>query len=142
MDKLEERIERVENGLTPAVVIEGRAPEKWNLVDRMAHYKVPGVSVAVINDHQIEWAKGYGVLEAGKAAPVTPETRFQAASISKPVSALGALSLVECGLLPLDQDVNAKLVSWRVPDNTFTQEKKVTLRRLLSHMAGLTVHEK
>jgi CubicO group peptidase (beta-lactamase class C family) len=71
---------------------------------------------------------------------VTPRTLFQAASISKPVAALAALRLVEQGLLSLDEDVNARFVSWKVPENEFTKTEKVTLRRLLSHTAGLTVH--
>jgi CubicO group peptidase (beta-lactamase class C family) len=134
-----ERIQRVENGLLPAVVIKGQsAPMK--IADRMAHYKTPGVSVAVINDGKIEWAKAYGVVEAGGAEPVTEGTRFQAASISKPVAAMGALALVEQGKLSLDEDVNAKLKSWKVPENDFTKEQKVTLRRLVTHSAGLTVH--
>ncbi|HZN12164.1 MAG TPA: serine hydrolase domain-containing protein, partial [Blastocatellia bacterium] len=128
------RASRVENGLLPAVLIKGR-PGEMKLADRMRHYKVPGVSVAVIDGGRVEWARGYGLLEAGGAAPVTPETRFQAASISKPVAAMGALALVEQGKLDLDEDVNRKLVSWKVPENELTKEKKVTLRGLLSHGA-------
>ncbi len=134
-----ERVQHVENGLLPAVVIKGQtAPMK--IADRMAHYKTPGVSVAVINNGKIEWVKAYGVVEAGGAELVTPGTRFQAASISKPVAAMGALALVEQGKLSLDEDVNAKLKSWKVPENDFTKEQKVTLRRLVTHSAGLTVH--
>jgi CubicO group peptidase (beta-lactamase class C family) len=105
----------------------------------MAALKTPGVSVAVINGGVIEWAKGYGVVETGANTPVTPRTVFQAASLSKPVAALAALRLVEQGKLALDQDVNARLTSWKVPENEFTKDEKVTLRRLLSHSAGLTV---
>jgi CubicO group peptidase (beta-lactamase class C family) len=79
-------------------------------------------------------------LEAGSDKPVNAETLFQAASISKPVAAMAALALVGRGKLALDEDVNRKLVSWKVPENDFTKEEKVTLRRLLSHSAGLTVH--
>ena len=71
---------------------------------------------------------------------MTTSTLFQAGSISKPVAALGALRLVEQGKLALDEDVNARLTTWKVPENEFTREKKVTLRGLLSHTAGLTVH--
>jgi CubicO group peptidase (beta-lactamase class C family) len=71
---------------------------------------------------------------------VTPETLFQAGSISKPVAATAALRLVEAGKLDLDQNVNARLRAWQVPENAFTAQQKVTLRRLLSHGAGLTVH--
>lgn len=110
------------------------------LAERMEHYKVPGVSVAVVNEGKIAWARGYGVLEAGSPARVTPETLFQAASISKPVAALAVLRLVEEGKLSLDEDVNGKLVSWRVPENGFTRMGTISLRRILSHTAGLTVH--
>jgi len=132
-------ISRIENGLLPAIVTKGE-DASMKLADRMAFHQVPGVSIAVINDGRIEWAKGYGVLESGSARAVTTETLFQAASISKPVAAMAALALVEQGKLTLDEDVNLKLASWRVPDNNFTKAEKVTVRRLLSHSAGLTVH--
>jgi CubicO group peptidase (beta-lactamase class C family) len=72
--------------------------------------------------------------------PVTAETLFQAGSISKPIAALGALRLVGEGKLKLDANVNDELRSWKLPENEFTVEQKVTLRRLLSHSAGTTVH--
>lgn len=137
---LEARISRVENGLLPNVLIKGAPPVAMKLAERMAFYKVPGVSVAVINVGQVEWARGYGVKEVGKSDPITPETMFQAGSISKPVAAIAAMRLVQDGKLSLDEDVNQKLVSWHVPENEFTKEQKVTLRRLLTHSAGLTVH--
>ncbi len=136
------RIQRIENGLIPqpGIVIKGQEPQRMNLFDRMELYNVPGVSIAVISDFKIEWAKGYGVKETGGDDPVTTETLFQAASISKPVAAFAALYFVEQGLLNLDEDVNSKLVSWEIPENEFTKEKKVTLRGIMSHSAGLTVH--
>jgi CubicO group peptidase (beta-lactamase class C family) len=103
-------------------------------------FKVPGLSVAVIDNYKIAWAKAYGVTQVGGATPVTTKTLFQAGSISKPVAATGALYLVEHGKLSLDEDVNKKLVTWKVPENEFTRDQKVTLRRLMSHSAGLTVH--
>lgn len=136
---LPDRIARVESGLLPAIIIKDQA-SAMTLADRMNHYKVPGVSIAVINDGKIEWARGYGVTEAGGTTPVTVDTMFQAASISKPVAAMGMLALVEKGLLSLDEDVNVKLKSWKVPESDLTKEQKVTLRRLASHSAGLTVH--
>ena len=101
---------------------------------------VTGLSLAVIRDGKIVKAKGYGLTREGGEAPVTTSTLFQAGSISKSVAALGALRLVEQGKLALDEDVNEKLVTWKVPENEFTREKKVTLRGILSHTAGLTVH--
>jgi len=136
---LADRIQRIENGLLPPVLIKGRS-DAMKLFDRMKYYRVPGVSVAVINNGRIEWARGYGVIEAGGTQPVTSETLFEAGSISKPVAAMAVLRLVEQGKLDLDEDVNQKLVSWKVPENEFTKEKKVTLRGLLSHSAGMTVH--
>ncbi len=135
----ETRAARVENGLLPGIVIAGRSLPAKTLAARMAELKTPGVSVAVINGGVIEWAKGYGVTEAGGGNAVTPQILFQAASLSKPVAALAALRLVEQGKLALDEDVNARLTSWKVPENDFTKAEKVTLRRLLSHSAGLTV---
>jgi CubicO group peptidase (beta-lactamase class C family) len=72
--------------------------------------------------------------------PVNPETLFQVGSIGKPIAAMGALKLVEQGKLKLDGDVNETLKSWKQPESGFTREQKVTLRRILSHSAGLTVH--
>ena len=137
--KVEERILRVEQGLLPAVAIRSEPPQTMSITEGMKFHRVPGVSVAVINKGKVEWARGYGVLEAGGDRPVTPETLFQAASISKPVAAMAALAWVQRGALVLDEDVNCKLFSWKVPENDFTKKEKVTLRRLLSHSAGLTV---
>ncbi len=108
--------------------------------EQMAIRHIRGLSLAVIEDGRIVVSRGYGVVDDGSSAPVTPTTLFQAGSISKPVSALGALHLVEAGRLTLDGDVNAVLKSWHVPENAFTVKEKVTLRRILSHNAGLTVH--
>ncbi|HEX5073412.1 MAG TPA: serine hydrolase domain-containing protein [Gemmatimonadaceae bacterium] len=107
---------------------------------QMAQRHIRGLSLAIIKDGKIAIARAYGVVDDSSKAPVTTSTLFQAGSISKPVSALGALHLVETGTLSLDADVNTKLTSWKVPDNQFTSTEKVTLRRLLSHNAGLTVH--
>jgi CubicO group peptidase (beta-lactamase class C family) len=134
-----QRIQRIENGLLLPVVVKGEARVPLKLADRMQFYKTPGVSIAFINNGRIEWARGYGLREAGSREPVTTETLFQAGSISKPVTAIAALRLVQAGKLNLDEDVNQKLVSWKVPENEFTKEKKVTLRGLLSHSAGVNV---
>lgn len=106
----------------------------------MTKRKINGLSLAVIQDGAIVKAQGYGFTDAAGKSPITTTTLFQAGSISKPVSALGLLALVEKGRLPLDADVNTALKSWKVPENDLTSQEKVTLRRLLSHSAGLTVH--
>jgi CubicO group peptidase (beta-lactamase class C family) len=137
--RLDERIRRVENGLLMPFSVKGETNVTMKLADRMQLYKVPGVSVAVINNGTIKWAKGYGVQETGRNESVTPETLFQAASISKPIAAMAMLRLVQENKLNLAEDVNEKLVSWKVPENDFTKEQKVTLRGLLSHSASITV---
>ncbi|MDC3954364.1 serine hydrolase [Polyangium jinanense] len=129
-------------GLRPHVEIVGRPPVRWTLEERMAHHHVPGISIAVIEGGRIAWARGFGVKTAGSADPkdaVTPDTLFQAGSISKLVTATAMLRLVERGTLELDTDVNRYLKTWKVPDNEYTEKEKVTLRRLASHTAGLTV---
>ncbi|GGY06604.1 serine hydrolase [Massilia dura] len=131
------RIAAVEAGLQPAVAIAGAAPASRRLADEMARLGVPGASIAVIHAGQIEWAKGYGVVTPGGAA-VSPSTLFQAGSISKPVTAVAALKLVENGTLALDTNVNGYLNWWKLPNNV--DDTPVTLRQLLSHTAGTTVH--
>jgi len=134
-----ERIRHVETSL-PAMPVSTGEPLALDIEGWMRAYDVPGISVAVFDDFKVVWAKTYGVKHAGQAVPVTLDTLFQAGSISKPVAVMAALSFVERGRFSLDEDINAKLVSWKVPDNEFTRTEKVTLRRLMSHSAGLTVH--
>lgn len=106
----------------------------------MRVYDVPGVSVAVINNFALDYREVHGVKSKSTVEPVTERTLFQAASISKSVSAVGVMTLVQEGTVSLDTDVNEYLTSWQVPYNDFQQTEKVTLRRLLSHTAGTTVH--
>jgi CubicO group peptidase (beta-lactamase class C family) len=107
--------------------------------NRMAHYHVSGLSLAFIHDGNVGWTQAFGVARVGGEA-VTPETLFQASSISMPVTALAVLRLVELGKLNLDADVSQYLRSWKLTTSKFTEQKKVTLRELLSHTAGVTVH--
>jgi CubicO group peptidase (beta-lactamase class C family) len=136
---VEARIERVTRGLLPETELSMRFGPASTLVERMLYHHTPGVSIAVINDGKVEWARGFGVQEIGTTRAVTAETMFQAASISKAVTALGAMQLVAAGKIDLDEDVNHRLVSWKVPPRGEWQPR-VTLRQLLSHSAGLTAH--
>jgi CubicO group peptidase (beta-lactamase class C family) len=110
------------------------------ILSLMKKRQVPGLSIAVIQDGKIVKAKAYGFIDKKGSVPVTEKTLFQAGSISKSVSAVGALALVEKKNLLLDEDINTRLRTWKVPENEFTKDKKVTLRGILSHTAGLTVH--
>ncbi|WP_461101562.1 serine hydrolase domain-containing protein [Spirosoma koreense] len=133
-------IHRVETHLMPILIVEGDSATQFSIQDRMKHYKVPGVSIAVIRNGKLDWAKGYGLADEEAKRPVDANTMFQAASISKPVAAFAALHWVEAGKLALDANINTYLKDWQVPDNAFTTTEKVTLRRLMTHTAGLTVH--
>jgi CubicO group peptidase (beta-lactamase class C family) len=133
-------IDRVTRALRPPVEVVGRPPVRWTLADRMAHYHVPGVSIALIDSGRIAWARGFGVKKAGTADSIGGATIFQAGSTSKPIAVTAMLRLVEQGRLSLDENVNRYLRSWKLPENRFTAREKVTLRRIVSHSAGLTVH--
>jgi CubicO group peptidase (beta-lactamase class C family) len=133
-------INAIESGLLPIFQVKGDSTITYNILDRMEHYKVPGVSISVVENGEIKWAKGYGIANTDSKTKVDVNTIFQAGSISKPVAALSALKLVEEGKLDLDTDVNTYLKDWQIPANKFTATEKVTLRRLLTHTAGMTVH--
>lgn len=114
-------------------------PWEFPLAERTAYHRVPGLSLAVIEDGEVIWVGGFGLTRRVTGTPVDAGTLFQAASISKPVAALAALRLVEEGRLHLDEDINGALKSWVIAETPFTRREKVTLRRLLSHTAGFNV---
>jgi len=127
-------------GLRPTVLEPDAAPPGWSLQERMAHYKVPGVAVAVLKNGRVVAAAGYGVREAGTHDVVDADTLFSVGSISKVVAAATTLRLVADGRLDLDRDVGAYLKSWRVPSMPELSHPNVTLRMLMSHTAGFGVH--
>lgn len=110
---------------------------EWLLSKQMSKQNIPGVSITLINDNAIKWSKSYGVIKNGSDIPVSTETLFQAASVTKLFVASVALHFVEKGMIELDKDINNYLKSWQLPENEFTAKKKVTLRLLLSHQSGL-----
>lgn len=131
---------RIENALYPAVILKDERIATKTLTERMRELKVPAVSVALFRDGRIEWTRGWGVADVESARIVDRQTRFQAASISKPVAAAVVLALVSQGRVSLDADVNGILTSWKLPANEHVAAAPVTLRRLLTHSAGTTVH--
>ncbi len=137
--EIERRIQHVTSGLIGGVVIKGDEHATHTLADQMKELNVPGVSIAVIHEGGIEWARGFGVRSMG-GPPVTADTMFQAGSISKPLAAMAALRLVQQGKLSLDTDVNTYLTGWKLPSDPVTAGKPITLRELLTHTAGMTVH--
>lgn len=136
---VQQHIDKVASCLTGPIVEKDDPHACRSLKDRMAEMHIPGVSVAVIHNGAIEWAQGFGVAQVG-GKPVDTGTLFQAGSISKPVAAMAALRLVQQGKLSLDADVNQALTSWKIPASTAAPGAVVTLRELLTHTAGFTVH--
>jgi len=149
---IKDRIEKIENSLIG--IDSQRKDEDGNIVDvlpfpvvedkktiseRMVEFKTPGLCIAVINNNEIEWVKSYGYKNINTKEPITLDTIFQAASISKVLVATSALHLVEKKILALDEHVNNKLKDWKIPDNEFTKEKKVTLKDLLTHTSGINM---
>jgi CubicO group peptidase (beta-lactamase class C family) len=135
----EQKIAAVEQGLMPAIRIEGE-DSRWSLQERMQNYNIPGISLAVAEDGEVAWAAGYGSAEVGTDTTVDADTLFQGASISKVVNAFAVMQQVQAGKLDLDTNVNQYLKSWQVPENELTRRRPVTLRGILSHSAGLSVH--
>jgi len=134
-----QRMEAVQNHLTRYVVIRDSRDAPMNLISQMKALGVPAVSIAAIRNGRIDWARAYGVSSI-EGAPVSTETLFGAASISKPVTALGVLKLVEEGKIDLDANVNTYLKRWKIPDNQLTAQQKVTVRELLNHTSGIGTH--
>jgi CubicO group peptidase (beta-lactamase class C family) len=135
----EEKIKQVENNLSGWVQLQGN-PMNWNLQERMKFHNIHGVSVAVVNNYKVEWAKGYGFADTSDNRPVTINTLFQAASISKSLNAMGVLQLADKKKIDIYKNINDYLSSWKFPEDSFTSATKITTAHLLSHTAGLTIH--
>jgi len=118
---------------------QARSSAEASFEELIAQCQTPGISLAVIDEGQVAWREGYGVRQYGQHERVTPETRFQAASISKPTATLGVLRMAEAGLLDLDEDVHERLKSWHLP-TVNGAVPRITPRMLVSHSAGLSVH--
>jgi CubicO group peptidase (beta-lactamase class C family) len=134
---IQNRIDRIINNLRPRTSCGGKPTAPNTLSDRMNYYHSLGVSIAVINDFKIEWARGFGFCDSRSQQPVTTDTIFQSGSISKAIFALGVMQLVQGGHLNLDEDINHYLTTWQIPANENWQPR-ITLRQILSHTAGLT----
>jgi CubicO group peptidase (beta-lactamase class C family) len=137
--EIEDKIAQVENNLSGWVQITDSTLQ-YDLAGRMSFYKVNGLSIAVIHNYQLAWARGYGLADLSEHRPVTTQTLFQAASISKSLNAVGILKLVQEGRLSLTDDINRYFKTFRFATDSITNYKKITMGNLLSHTAGLTVH--
>jgi CubicO group peptidase (beta-lactamase class C family) len=137
--EIEEKIKQVENNLVGWAKLQD-SKTAWNLQERMKYHNIHGVSVAVIRNYKIEWARGYGFADTSDKRPVTHNTLFQAASISKSLNAMGVLQLADKKKIDIHQNVNNYLQSWKFPEDSLTRNTKLTTAHLLSHTGGLTVH--
>ncbi len=108
--------------------------------ERMSYYGIKGMTLAVINDYKVEWAKGYGWADSAEKRKVTAETMFEPGSISKSLNAIGVLKLVEDGKVDLNTDINQYLKTWKFPYDKKSKGKKITIKHLLSHTGGLSQH--
>ncbi len=129
------RVERIENGLLQPFAVAG--VEAVTLEERMRSLNVPGVAIAVIQNFEVAWAKGYGV--AAENRPMTADTLVQAGALSQALTAVGALKLVEAGKLSLDEPIQNALATWRLPTYDLDAQSVVSLRRLLSYSGGVSV---
>lgn len=138
---IEKHIENFENNLPKAKFENNQLGVNWDekssLLERMKFYNVPGLSIAVINNYEIEWLKSFGITNANTEEQVTLDTIFEAGSASKTFTATVALQLVENNKITLNEEINKKLRNWKIPENEFTKNEKVTLLRLLTHTAGI-----
>ena len=132
-------MDRVAKCLLPPVLVQGEARDCKTLAVRMAELHIPAVSIAMIHGGAIVWTRAYGI-QGPDGTRATETTLFQAGSISKPLSAMAALRLVQNGKLALDVDINQALTSWHLPSSSLAPEHKVTLRELLTHTGGITIH--
>ena len=136
---VDQRVSRIQSCLPDPIQVKGEPNICHRLAQRMVESHVPGVSIAVVHNGVIEWARGFGVAQMGGKA-VTRDTLYQAGSISKPLAAMAALHLVQEGKLTLTADVNTFLKTWKIPVAPIASGNPVTLRELLTHTAGFTVH--
>src|SRR5689334_14986858 len=111
-------------------------PDSLGIPELLAQHKVPAVSVAVIRDFKIEWARAWGVKDAKTGEAATVDTLFQAASISKAVGAMASLRAVQDGGFTLDEDINTILKSWKLPAREGSSGEIITPRMLMSHTSG------
>lgn len=135
--EVEIKIQQVEQNLASWVEIENTP--KWNLQERMNYYKIKGISIAVIKDYRIDWARGYGWADLAENRPVTTSTLFQAASISKSLNGFGILKLAQDKKIDIYTDINNYLRSWQFPYNSLSNGKIITIANLLSHTGGINI---
>ena len=120
----------------------GTSQDDWQqaLPGLMEEHNVPGASIAIIEEGKLVHARAFGVIKVDEPDRIDVSTMFSVGSVSKVVTAVAVLDMIEEGRATLDEDINQYLTSWNVPANDYTRQQPVTIERILSHTAGLTVH--
>lgn len=129
------QIKQIEKNLFPVHYLKGYEHRR-SISEFMEENQIPGVSIAFFDQGKISWQETYGYANLVDSTKVTTNTIFNGASLSKTITAIGALNLVERGVLSLDDDINQYLKGWKIPDNEFTKKEKVTLKQLIGHRGG------
>jgi len=132
------RKQAVEQGLRLPIQFNGEKLNTYSIEERLRHHKVPGFSIAVINEGKIDWASGYGVISNTDATQVSTDTRFQAASIAKPVTAYAVMRMHQAGNLNIDEDIQKYLADYTLPEGKQDNANPVTFYNLLAHTSGMT----
>ncbi len=123
--------ERSAAGLSPAQI----AGIEKVIKTEMAAQKVPGTSIAVVTDLQLQWANGYGMADLENSVPATQATSYRLASIGKSVIAVGIMQLVEAGKLDLDAEIQRYVPAFP------KKQWPVTVRQLLHHVSGVRTYK-
>lgn len=131
-------IQKAENNLTALIPMKKQT--NWNIVDRMRHYQIPGVSIAIIHNHKLLTTTSYGFANANGKQALTAKTLFAAGSLSKFVTALALVKLTQQQHIDLETPISQYLKSWKdLP--SYPQAKSITLKQLLSHTAGINLKD-
>ncbi len=138
-DSIKLQIKTIEENLLPAISVKGLNDIKYTLQERMGFYEVPAVSIAIIDNYEVIWAKGYGISSVNASDSISTSTMFQAASLSKPITSTMLIQLAEKGILDIDEPVNSQLKKWKIPNNQYTANIDITPRMILLHTSGLNI---
>lgn len=135
-----DRIEQIENNLfeTRTIVFTDTLYPRYTITERMKFYQIPSVSIALINNGEIEWSKAYGLADIENNRQANVATLYQVASISKSINGWAFMKLVQENKLSSTKDIREYLKTWTFPDNDFSRNKTITIKNLLSHTAGLS----
>ncbi len=127
----------IENGLVPKFYIDEGPKSTYAILDRLNHYKVPGISIGIFENNKVVFMKGYGFKNSKTKERVDTETKFQIASLGKAVTALGIFKLIAKYDLDIHGDINEYLKNWQINDPRFSTKEKITIARLLRHTSGI-----